>query len=206
LSGTYPGYAGLPPSRYPLDLTAIAPERVARWRPLFNWLLVIPLSIWSRVLQLGASVVAILGWFVIVATGRLPETWSDYLIAVLRYEFRIEAYLYGWTTIYPGFAVVAGQLDPGDQPAILYCSRPGPRSRFTVAIRLLMFVPQLVVLAFVWIAGGAALIAGWISVLVLGRWPAGLREFSIGVVRWSFRAWGYVLLVTDVYPPFTIHS
>ncbi len=206
MSGTYPGYAGLTPSRYPLDLGAITPHRVQRWRPLLNWVLIIPLAIWSRVLQLGASVVAVLGWFVIVVTGRLPDSWSDYLIAVLRYEWRVEAFLYGWTTTYPGFVVTAGQLDPGDQPAVLYCSRPGRRRRLSVAIRLLMVVPQAVVLSFVWIAGAVTLIAGWFSVLVLGRWPAGLREFSVGILRWSFRVWAYALLITDVYPPFTIHS
>jgi hypothetical protein len=151
-------------------------------------------------------VVAILGWFAIVFTGRLPDTWSDYLIAVLRYEWRIEAYLYGWTATYPGFAVTAGPLDPGDQPALLYCSRPTGRDRLTVAFRLLMVVPQVVVLAFVWIAAVVALIAGWFAVLLLGRWPPQLRSFSLGVLRWSFRAWAYVLLVTDIYPPFTIHS
>src|SRR5580704_17215724 len=104
---------------YPLNLDVSSPPRVTRWRPLVNWLLVIPQEIWLFVLLLGAGVVAFVGWFAILFTGRLPDRWSDYNMAVLRYQWRVTAYLYAWTDRYPDFAPPAGHVDPGDYPAIL---------------------------------------------------------------------------------------
>ena len=133
-------------SSYPLNGEVVCAERVARWRPLVNWALVIPLYLWLMVLGFGAGVVSLAGWFAILFTGRLPESFGDYLVAVLRYQWRVEAFLFGFTTGYPGFRVVAGYVDPGDYPAVLYSSRPALRRRVTVAFRIILIIPQLVVL------------------------------------------------------------
>jgi hypothetical protein len=187
---------------YPLNGEVIADARVARWRPLLNWVLVIPSYLWLMVLGFGAAVVSFLGWFTILFTGRLPESFGNYLVAVLRYRWRVTAFLYGFTDRHPGLAVVAGYVDPGDHPALLYSARPAVRRRITVAFRALLVIPQLVVLYFVNLAAAAVLVIGWFAVLVTGRWPEGLREFVIGWMRWTYRVYGYAWLIVDEYPPF----
>jgi hypothetical protein len=187
---------------HPLNLDVASPATVARWRPLINWILVIPPSIWLLVLELGAVVVAVVSWFGIILTGRMRETWGDYQVGVLRYRWRINAFLFAWTDTYPGFSTPAGYVDPGDFPAVLYCARSQHRNRITVALRLLLLIPQYVVLYFVAIAAGVVLLLAWVAVLVTGRWPAGMRQFAIGYLRWSARVEGYGVLVTDEYPPF----
>lgn len=189
-------------SSYPLNGEITCAERVARWRPLVNWVLAIPLYLWLAVLGYGAAVVSLAGWFSILFTGRLPERLGDYLVAVLRYQWRVTAFLFGLTTSYPGFPVVAGYVDPGDYPAVLYSARPGARRRVTVAFRAVLVIPQLVVLYFVNLAAFVALIIGWFAVLFAGRWPDGLRSFVIGWMRWTARVNGYWSLVVDEYPPF----
>jgi hypothetical protein len=191
---------------YPLNLDVASPARVPRWRPLINWLLVFPLEVWLLVLSLGAGIVVFLGWFAILFTGRLPDSWSDYIVAVLRYQWRITAYLYAWTDRYPEFNPPAGHVDPGDYPAVLYCARPFRRNRLTVFFRLLMSIPQVVVLYFVGIAFCVVLVIAWFAVLLGGRWPAGMRRFAIGVLRWNARVQAYLQLVTDEYPPFSFHA
>jgi hypothetical protein len=42
------------------------------------------------------------------------------------------------------------------------------------------------------------------AVLFTGRWPAGLRDFVLGVTRWWLRVEAYLVLLTDEYPPFTL--
>ena len=189
-------------SSYPLNGEVVCAERVARWRPLVNWVLVIPLYLWVAVLGYGAAVVSLAGWFAILFTGRLPERMGDYLVAVLRYQWRVMAFLFGLTTSYPGFPVVAGYVDPGSYPAVLYSARPTARRRVTVAFRAVLVIPQLVVLYFVNLAAFVVLIIGWFAVLFAGRWPLGLRSFVIGWMRWTFRVNGYWSLIVDEYPPF----
>jgi Domain of unknown function (DUF4389) len=187
---------------YPLGLSVTSPSSVERWRPLVNWLLVIPHEIWAFVLLLGAEILAFLGWFSILFTGRLPDSWSDYMVGVLRYQWRIASYLYAWTLEYPTFSPVPGHIDPGDYPAVLWCARAVERDRLTTFFRGLLVIPHLIVLYLFGIVALVALVAAWFVVLFTGRWPEGLRQFVTGFFRWQFRVTGYYLLLTDAYPPF----
>ena len=194
--------APYPSGSYPLGIAVSSPAEVERWRPLVNWLLVIPHQLWAFVLSLGAGVLAFLGWFVILFTGRLPDSWSDYTVGVLRYQWRVLAYLYAWTVDYPSFNPVPGHIDPGDYPAVLWCARAVERNRVTVFFRAVLYIPHLVLLYLYGIAASVVLIVAWFAVLFTGRWPEGMRNFVIGFFRWQLRAYSYLYLLTDVYPPF----
>jgi len=81
---------------------------------------------------------------------------------------------------------------------------PSPRDRLTCAIRLIMVIPQVIVLFFVGIAAFFAIIAAWFVALFSGRLTGGLREFIAGVLRWVLRVQGYFFFLTDAYPPFSL--
>lgn len=189
---------------HPLGADVAPLPEVERWRPLANWALVVPHTVWLGLLSLGSLVLAFLGWFSVLFTGTMPSAWSDYMVGVLRYQWRVTCYLYGWTSSYPSFTPVAGHVDPGDYPAVLYCARPAERNRLTVLLRLLLAIPQVLAVELVGIAAGAVLILGWFAVLFTGRWPDGMRTFAVGYSRWQMRLNAYVLLVCDEYPPFSL--
>lgn len=191
---------------HPLGAEVAPVPEVERWRPLVNWALVIPHSIWLWLLSLGSLVLAFLGWFSVLFTGTMPPTWSDYMVGVLRYQWRVTCYLYGWANLYPSFTPAAGHLDPGDYPAVLYCARPPERNRLTVFFRPILAIPHFVALELVGIAAAVVLILGWFAVLFTGRWPEGMRSFAIGYSRWQMRLSAYVLLVCDEYPPFSLEQ
>jgi hypothetical protein len=193
-------------SCYPLDGEVACTDRVARWRPLVNWILIAPLALWLVVLQFGAVVVAFLGWFAIVFNGQLPQRFGDYLVAVLRYEWRINSYLLGLTDRYPGWRVVAGYVDPNNYPALLYSARPPVRKRATVFFRRWLVIPQVIVLAVITVGALVVLIIAWFAVLITGRWPQRLQWFVIGWMRWTVRVNGYRYLIVDAYPPFRFAS
>jgi hypothetical protein len=169
---------------------------------LVNWILVIPALLWASLLGIAALVVSILAWFAILITGRLPESWGDFLMGYVRYQWRITAYLFAWTETYPSFAVPAGYVDPGEYPAVAYCARAEQRSRLTVLFRFILIIPQYILLYFVTIVARFVELFAWFAVLVTGRWPDGLRNFLIGYHRWLLRVQAYGLLITDTYPPF----
>ncbi len=81
---------------------------------------------------------------------------------------------------------------------------PSPRNRLTCAIRLIMVIPQSIVLLFVDVAVFFAVIAAWFVALFSGRLAGGLREFIAGALRWNLRVQGYFFFLTDVYPPYSL--
>ncbi len=192
------------PGSYPVNIEVAGVLEVPRWRPLVNWLLVIPHLVWLWVLTIGLLVLAIISWFAILITGRLPEGWGDFMVGVLRYQWRILAYLYAWTEEYPSFTPPTGYPDPGDFPAVLAGVPASERNRLTVLFRIFMVIPQYIVLYLVGIAAGVLLLIAWFIVLFTGRWPEGMRRFCIGYYRWSIRLQAYLFLITDVYPPFSL--
>ncbi len=81
---------------------------------------------------------------------------------------------------------------------------PGPQRRLTVAFRIVLVIPQFIVLYFLALAMIIVLIIGWFGALFMGRLPGWVHSFVSGVVRWYTRVGAYMLLLTDRYPPFSL--
>ena len=75
-----------------------------RWLPLVKWLLVIPHVLVLLVLLVAAVLSAIVVWFAILFTGRVPRGLFNFMVGVFRYGARIEVYAFVLTTDkYPPF-------------------------------------------------------------------------------------------------------
>jgi hypothetical protein len=80
------------------------PAELNRFLPLVKWLLAIPHYIVLFFLDIGALVVVIVAWFVILFTGRYPRGMFDYVEGVIRWHNRVLAYAYTLVTDrYPPF-------------------------------------------------------------------------------------------------------
>src|SRR4051794_36279050 len=66
-------------------------------------------------------------------------------------------------------------------------------------------IPHLVVLTFLWIAFAFLTFAAGVSIAFTGRYPRGIFDFNVGVMRWTWRVQLYAFtLTTDQYPPFSM--
>ena len=155
---------------------------------------------WSSTGVLGAvaGVCAFIAWFAILFTGRYPEGLRGLVTMYLRWRVRAVAYTALLRDEYPPFG-------EGDYPAELVLNvRDEPRDRVSVAFRLILAIPHLIAVWLLGIAWGLATVIAWFAILFTGRYPEGLYDFSVGVLRWNTRVEAYLLLLHDEYPPFSL--
>jgi hypothetical protein len=77
-------------------------------------------------------------------------------------------------------------------------------SRWLIFVKWLLVIPHLIVLTFLGIAVFAVWIVAFFAVIITGGWPKGMRDFVVGVLRWSTRVNAYYYFLTDAYPPFSL--
>lgn len=189
---------------YPVSLDLDADDRIARWRPLVHWLLVIPHAALAYVFSNVGSLIAFLSWFAIVFTGRLPSGLADVQCLVLRYNARAYAYALWLHEDYPPFEFQTTHDDPGGDPVRVEVHPAlDDRNRLTVGLRFLWIIPAAFVAMFVYLAASVVVFVSFFAVLFTGRYPAGMRDFVVGALRFGTRVSAYASLLTDEYPPLT---
>jgi 2-(1,2-epoxy-1,2-dihydrophenyl)acetyl-CoA isomerase len=103
----YPSFRGWR-GTYPVDLDIAPPAPQARWKTLIRIVLVLPAYVLATVLTYVLYVVAILGAFYALATGRYPRGLRDLSAYCLRYQAQMYGYLLLLTDRYPTLASGSG--------------------------------------------------------------------------------------------------
>jgi hypothetical protein len=191
-------------SAYPVQLDLESPLEVARWRPLVHWFLAIPHFVVVQILGNVQGVLVVIAWFAILFTGNIPKGLFDFMAMIMRYQWRYNSYAFFMRERYPPFAFDATDVDPGDDPARFSIAYPERLSRGLIFVKWLLLVPHYIALLVLAIGAFFVGIAGFFAVLFTGRWPEGMRNYIVGVTRWGTRVGAYFLLMTDVYPPFSL--
>ena len=100
--------------------------------------------------------------------------------------------------------VMTAALSTEPAPVLVAVGEPTAQSRLSVLVRPLLALPHLVALVLVAPSVVVVVALGWFWALVTGRLPLFAAVILSGYLGWQTRVLGYLFLLTDVYPPFTL--
>ncbi|MFF3678705.1 DUF4389 domain-containing protein [Streptomyces sp. NPDC002120] len=209
-----------PAPAHPLCVEATLDPRLTRWKWLVKWILAIPHYIVLFLLQVAFLLLSVVAFFSILITGRYPRSLFDFNVGVIRWSTRVHYYANAvmGTDQYPPFTL----KDVPGYPIRVDITYPEQLSRGLVLVKWLLVIPQLLVVVLLLTSGWKAyrylddyspFSSGLIGLLTLlavailtctGRYPKGLFDLLMGLVRWTLRVLVYVYLMTDKYPPFRL--
>ena len=198
---------------YPLTFDVFYPDRdLNRVSTGFRIFAVIPIAIvlsfvsgsyatWGGVtFGAGAGALFLAVLVMILFRQKYPRWWFDWNRELLRFSNRVGAYLFLLDDRYPSTdeqQSVRLELPYPDVPAEL--------NRWLPLVKWFLAIPHYVVLFFLYVGIVVGIIGAWFAILFTGRYPRGIFDFVVGVMRWGNRVNAYAfLLITDRYPPFRL--
>lgn len=184
------------PVRYHADYV----ERRSRVTTFFRLLLAVPHFVVLFVYAIVAWVALVVAWFALVITGRYPQGLYDFMSGYLRYVTAVYGYASLLTDEYPPF----GPAQTDTYPVHMSIGPPKARySRLKVLLRAFLAIPVMLIayaMQLVWQTGA---FLAWFAIVVLGRQPRGLQDMTNLGFSYYQRAFAYLFLLTEDWPPFT---
>jgi len=201
---------------YPVSLTIDYPDRnLNRLTSVFRVVLIVPIMFllvlvsgpnWdsaghtARLPFVAGGIVFIPTLLMLLFRWKYPRWWFDWNLNLTRFGLRVGAY---FTLLNDGYPST-----DEEQTVHLAMRYPDVTKELKVGLPLVKWflaIPHYVVLAFLLVGLLGAVIIAWFAILFTGKYPRGLFGFVVGVMRWAVRVSAYAfLLVTDVYPPFSL--
>ena len=203
-----------PTTAYPVQFSVDYPDRdLNRVTTAFRIIVVIPILIvlgavsgggWSWSAHgagAGAGGLLFLApLLMILFRQKYPRWWFDWNLELQRFGNRVGVYLALMDDRYPS-------TDDHQSVQLEYVYPDAQRdlNRWLPLVKWFLAIPHYVVLFFLDIALIVVVIVAWFAILFTGRYPRGIFDFVLGVIRWHNRVLGYAfILITDRYPPFSL--
>jgi hypothetical protein len=204
-------------TNHPVEFDVDYPDRpLDRVSTLFRLLFAVPILIvlaavggpafgggggdWPFFVGLASGMLVIPPLLMIVFREKYPRWWFDFNVSLLRFDNRVMSYL----------LLLRDEFPSTDEEQSVHLDVPYPDvrsdlNRWMPLVKWFLAIPHYVALLVLDIAVLLGAVVAWIAILITGRYPRRLFNFTVGVMRWHNRVVGYAFaLVTDRYPPFRL--
>ena len=199
---------------YPVTLKIDYPDReLNRLTTAFRLFTIIPIAIilillngtvwgdeaWRGALASG-GVLFIPTVLMLLFRQKYPRWWFDWNVNLTKFGLRVGSY----------FALLTDAYPSTDQEQAVSVEIPYPKVATQLKtglplVKWFLAIPHFLVLAILGLAAFVVILIAWFAILFTGRYPRGLFNYVVGVMRWGLRVNAYAfLLVTDLYPPFRL--
>lgn len=190
---------------YPATLEFAGDYRIARWRPLAQWLLAVPQLLIANALSQLRNVLTFISFFAVLFMKRIPQPIFGAIAMTYRYEWRAVSYALFLHADYPPFDFDPAAEDDHTEPhTSLSIAYPQELNRWKPLYKWFLAIPHYFVLAALFFAAVACFVVGFFAVLFTAEYPHGIRDFLVRVYRYGLRVQAYAGLLTDQYPPFRL--
>lgn len=190
---------------YPANVTFKHQDKSSR---LWAFLTIIPIKMIALIphmfvlyiLQIAAGILALAGVVVTLFAGKYPKSIENIVLGVLRWGWRVGAYLACMTDKYPPFAFKA------DYPADLTFDHQKTSSRLwalltIIPVKMILLIPHLIVLMVLQLIAAVCMFLGLFVTLFVGKYPKSFANVIVTAMRYQFRMNVYMMCLTDKYPP-----
>jgi len=196
-----PGSSALPASDYPVVYDVEYPDRLSHWKPLVKWLLAIPQIIIVYLLGIVFQVLQLIAFFSVLFTKKWPRGLFDFALQIQRWTSN--TFIYAFALLRDEYPPFSGEA--GGYPLTLEVEYREDLSRWQIFLKWLFALPHYLVLAVLGIAACFAILIAFFAILFTGKYPKGLFDFVVGVIRYAARVQAYAFwFMTDRYPPFSL--
>ena len=151
---------------------------------------------------LASGLVVIPPLLTIVIREKYPRWWFDFNLAFLRFDNRVIGYL----------LLMCDECPSTDDEQSVHLNVPYPDvradlNRWMPLIKWFLAIPHYLALLILDVGVVIATIAAWVAIVLTGRHPRRLFDYTVGVMRWHNRVVCYAFtLATDDYPPFRLSA
>jgi hypothetical protein len=211
--------APIQPTAYPVRFSVDAPDApLNRLTTAFRVFVAIPIVIvlalvsgssvgWSangrgQTLAAAGGLLFLAPLVMILFRQKYPRWWFDWNVALWRFMNRVGTYMLLLRDEYP-----STDEDQAVHLDVDYPDVPNDLNRWLPLVKWFLAIPHFFVLFFLWIAVIVVAVIAWFAILFTGKYPQGMFDFVVGVMRWHNRVVGYAfILSTDRYPPFGLDA
>lgn len=172
------------------------------------YLALLPHVLILLVLEIGLLFTWIFSWFAVLFTGQIPRGIFDFEVGVLRWAYRLQAWVFLLTDEYPPFSF--DEDASSVKFSVEYPEAGIPRWRGIPLLSAILAIPVFIVAEILLIVSWLMMILppfipGLIPLLALfgsNGVPEGLYNFVRGTLRLAMRGQAYALMLVRPYPTF----